>query len=145
MPVDVLYNPGFTHNLLYVARLVQDFVIKYVFCKSQCVFQKKNSYHLLGVDKMKGNLYVINSITGSYYCNFFNPRDMIVQEWHIFLGHPSITTMKHVKILGGKLFNKALQVVEMCEVYVKVKQTIGKFPVLHRRSNHMFDIVHVDL
>lgn len=60
--VDVLYIPGFTHNLLSVAKLVQDFGIKCIFYKTHCVFQRDNSNQLLGVGRMKENLYIIDSV-----------------------------------------------------------------------------------
>lgn len=46
--IDFLYVPSFTHNLLSVARLIQDFGIKCVFYMTHCIFQKEISDKLLG-------------------------------------------------------------------------------------------------
>lgn len=145
MLVDVLYVPGFTHNLISVAHLIHDLGVKCLFYKTHCIFQKDSSDQLLGMEKMKGNLYVMETVSENYYCNFFNRRDMTVADWHVFLGHPSITTMKHMKVLNGKFHDEALKVLENCDICNRAKQTREPFPVLNRRSSSLFEIVHGDV
>lgn len=94
---NVLYVLGFTHDLIYVSQLIEELGIKCIFYKTHCIFQKNSSDQLLGVGKMKGNLYVLDTVSEKYYCSFFNHREMSVENWHVFLGHPSLTTMKHMK------------------------------------------------
>lgn len=89
-------------------------------------FKKDSSNKVLVIEKMRGNLYIMNSITERYYCNFFNPRDISMQEWHIALGHPSVSTMKHMRILSRKML-KAMEVIERCDVCIKARQTRSQF------------------
>lgn len=117
---NVLHVLGFTHNLISVAQLIKDLDLKCIFYKTHCIFQRSTSDHLLGVAKMKDNLCEMDSVCENYYCNFFNQRNMSVQDWHIFLGHPSITAMKHMHILKGKLHTEAPKVLESCDVCIKL-------------------------
>lgn len=70
---------------------------------------------------------------------------MIVYDWHITLGHPSITTMKHFGMVDSRMLAEAAQVIESFEICVKAKQTRDPFPVLNRRSTELFDMVDADL
>lgn len=81
---------------------------------------------------MKGNLYVLDTVSENYYCSFFHRRDMSVEDWHAYLGHPSITTMKHMKMLNGRLHTEILRVIESCEVCIKAKQARNSFSILNR-------------
>lgn len=94
---------------------------------------------------MKNNLYFIVSLTEDMYYTFFNSGSMLAKEWHIFLGHPSITTMRHLCIGETKFTSEALKEVEKCEICIKFKQTRESFPILNRRSSFLFEMVHGDL
>lgn len=139
---EVLYVPGFTHNLLSVAQLVKTLDIKCTFHPTHCIFQRNNTDQVVGIQKLKGNLYVMDTVTEKYYLSFFNPREMDVRDWHIFMGHPSITAKKHMKIAGTPFHRDALEVLENCEICYRAKQTRDPFPTLDRRSNALFEIVH---
>lgn len=143
--VDVLYVTCFTHNLLSVAQLVHIVGLKCIFYPTHCIFQKEQTNELVGVGKMKGNLYFIESVLENYYISFFDTKKMTAKDWHIFLGHPSITAMKHLNIGEGKFHSEALEVLENCEICLKAKQTREEFPVLNRRSQSLFEMVHADL
>lgn len=146
MLIDVQYVLGFTHNLLSVAQLIQDMSLKYVFYPTHCIVQKGHiDDELWGVGKMKRNLYLIEYVLEKYYCNFFNSKDMTVQKLHVFLGHPSITTMKHMNIIDGKFHADDLKVLENHEVCTKAKETRDPFPTLNRRFEELFKLVHVDI
>lgn len=68
-----------------------------------------------------------------------------MQEWHISLDHPFVSTMKYMKILNGKLLSETIDAIKSCEVCIKAKQTKNQFPILNRRTEHLFDLVHADL
>lgn len=53
----------------------------------------------------------------------------------MYLGHPSITAMKHMKIAGTPFHRDTLEVMENCEICYKAKKTKDPFPTLERRSN----------
>lgn len=143
--VDVLFVPGFTHNLLSVAQLIQELDVKCTFYPTHCIFQKQETDQLMGVGKMKNNLYIIESITEKFCCNLLNPNSMTVQEWHAYLRHPSISTMKHMDIVGRKYNDEELRTLENYEVCLKAKQCRDQFPILHRRSTALFEMVHGDV
>lgn len=75
----------------------------------------------------------------------FNPRDMSVRDWHIFLGPPSISTMEHMQIPKGKLFDETVKVIKNCEVCIKSKHGRDLFPTLNRRTSQLFGMVHGDI
>lgn len=93
---------------------------------------------------MKFNLYIINSeIEHNVY--FSNPKKLSVMDWHISLGHPSYTAMKHLQLIDKKELEACADQIESCEVCAKAKQSRNSFPVLNRRSNALFEIVHADV
>lgn len=102
--VDVLFVPGFTLNLLSVAQLIADPKVKCVFYSTHCFFQKEQTDQLLGVGKMRNNLYYIEFVTVKYYGSLLNTREMTTKDCDISLGHPSITTMRKIN-LGARKFH----------------------------------------
>lgn len=142
---EVLLVPGFTHNLLSVAQLNQDSGTKCVFMDSHCVIQNKGNDKILGIGKMVNNLYLMETVAENYYCNLFDSRSLSAKQWHIFLGHPSLTTMKHIKGISVEFTDVIVQELEQCEICFKTKQCREPFPVLERRTAHLFDLVHADI
>lgn len=111
------------------------------FYTSHCVFQKEQSDEIMGIGKLKGNMYLMDYVLEKYYCSFFNNKDMTAQEWHLFLVHPLITTMKHLNIKDERFQNEALQALENCEICYRARQTRDPFPTLNRRSSVLFDFI----
>lgn len=70
---------------------------------------------------------------------------MPLKSWHIFLGHPSVTTMKHLKFITDANENEAFEVIKNCEVCLKAKQTRDPFPQLNERSEILFELIHGDI
>lgn len=64
--VDVLYVPGFTNNLLTVAHLVRTIDLKCIFYPTHCLFQKEKTNEMVGIGKMKGNLYFVESVLENF-------------------------------------------------------------------------------
>lgn len=85
---NVLFVSGFTHNLLSVAQLIQEMDVKCFFYPTHCVFQKQQTDQLMGVGKMKNNLYIIESIIEKFYCSLLNPNSMTVQDLACLFGTP---------------------------------------------------------
>lgn len=143
--LNVLYIPGFTHNLLSVARLIHDSGIKCVFYTSHCVFQQDNTDRILGVGKMEKNLYIMQGPAEAFHVSFTNPKNLSLAEWHVCMGHPSLQTMKHMKVFTDKQLLDIDDVIKDCEVCVQAKQSRDVFPILNRRTEGLFEMVHVDL
>lgn len=70
---------------------------------------------------MVNNLYVIGTIAENHFCNMFDPKEMTIKKWHIFLGNPSPFAMKHMKSLSGMFIESVVQALENCEVCMKAK------------------------
>lgn len=60
---NVLYVPSFTHNLVSAAQLIGDLEINCTFFSTHYTFQRMHTDHLIGVGKMRGNMYVIDIVT----------------------------------------------------------------------------------
>lgn len=91
------------------------------------LIQRKDTDHVLGVGKLYKNLYVIESLVENHLCNFFHPQETTLDKWYNFLGHPSVTTLKHMKGLSGQLTHDTLQKIENCEIRVKARHVRDKF------------------
>lgn len=94
---------------------------------------------------MGENLYAFEEVIERHYCNLFNPADMPLRSWHIFLGHPSITTMKHLKFIKDEHDDESLEVLHNRDVCLRAKQTRSPFPQLQRMTNSAFELVHADV
>lgn len=80
-----------------------------------------------------------------HYCNLFNPSEMSLRSWHIFLGHHSVTIMKHLKFIKEEQEDECLEILQDCDVCLRAKQTRSPFPQLNRRTNSLFELVHGDV
>lgn len=142
---DVLLVPGFTHNLIFVAQLIHDSVAKCVFLPTHCIVQGQEHDKILGVGKMIKNLYVIKGVVENYFCNLFDPRKMAARQWHIFLGQPSITTMKHIKGITERFTDDLVNELEQCEICMKAKQCRDPFPFffLNKRTYSLFELENI--
>lgn len=107
---DVLLVHGFTHNLLSVAQLIQDSNVRFSFLPTHCLIQSQGTDKVLGVEKMMKNLYML------------------------YIGHPSITTLKHMRCITCGLTKEIITKLEQCEVCLKAKQIREPFPILNRRA-----------
>lgn len=76
------------------------------------------------------------------YCGFFKADEMSIKDWHVFMGHPSITTMKHMKLISTNEDREGLETLKNCEVCMRAKQTRNPFPQLERRTSDLFELVH---
>lgn len=94
---------------------------------------------------MVQNLYVIDTVVEKHFCNLFDPRKMTIQQWHVFLGHPSITSLKHIPSLTGKFTELITKELEQCDICLKAKQCRESFPILNRRTDQLFDLILTDL
>lgn len=142
---DVLFVQDFIHNLISVAQLIQAQEMKCQFYKDHCVFQDESTCVILSTGRMRGNLYIFEEVVERQYCNFFRPMDMSLASWHVFLGHPSITTMKHYKFLRDAHSDESFNMLQDCDVCIRAKQARSPFPQLQRRTNSIFELVHADV
>lgn len=76
---DVLYLPGFTHNLLSVGQLIQDSGIKCTFYQTRCMFQKMSNEKVIEIGKMERNLYVVDAVVENHFTHFFRAEEMTLE------------------------------------------------------------------
>lgn len=67
---NVLYVREFTHNLLSVSQPVKTTDARCVFHPTHCVFQKSNTDQVIGIGRLKGSLYVMETILLKNYISF---------------------------------------------------------------------------
>lgn len=118
---EVLYVPEFTHNLISIAQLTQQSGVRCLFYKSHCLFQREGNAAIVGIGKVKGNLHLFETMIERHFCNYFKPAEMSLMTWHILLGHPSITTMKHLKFFTDINEKSAQEAIRNCEVCLRAK------------------------
>lgn len=134
----VLFVPEFTHNLISIAQLIQESGVRCLFYKTHCVFQKEGTDAVLGMGKLRENLYIYEEVVERHFCNLFRPMEMSLRNWHTFLGHPSISTMKHLPFLTEQHEEESFETLRNCEICLRAKQTRNPFPQLQKRSSHIF-------
>lgn len=142
---DVLYVPGFTHNLLSIAQLIQENEVRCTFYQTHCVFQKGNTNQVIGIGKMERNMYIMDAVEENHFCHFFRTKDMTLEKWHSFLGHPSWSTLQHMKHLRGTFKQDMIEALQNCEICMRAKQVRDSFPILNRRAASLFELVHADV
>lgn len=141
---DVLYVPGFTNNLIYIAQLIQDNGVgAFFFLSAYCIFQRIHDDKAIGTGIMERNLHIFETTVENHFTHLFRAADMTLEKWHQFFGYPSISTLKHMSQLSGQ--KEAVQAVEQCEICMRAKHTRDPFPLLHRRTDQLFELVHVDI
>lgn len=128
---DVLLVSGFTHNPLSVAQLIVDSRAKWTFLPSHCMIKKQEIDEIMGIGKMTRDLYVIEATLENHYCHLFNPKEMRIEKLHAFLGHPSLSTLKHMKMFAGKLIEANMKLFENCNICMKAKKCRDPFHVLN--------------
>lgn len=88
---------------------------------------------------------MMETVVENHCCNMFDLKGMTIQKWHVFLGHPSITTLKHMKMFSGQFTDEIIEAIRNCEVCLKAKQPRESFPILNERSDELFELIHVDI
>lgn len=94
---------------------------------------------------MDRNLYILETTVENHFTHLFRTEDMTLETWHQFLGHPSVSTLKHMKQLSHLFKQEAVTTIEQCDICMRAKQTRDHFPVLNRRTNQSFELVHADV
>lgn len=93
---------------------------------------------------MKDNLYVLESMMEMQYCALFRADEMSIKDWHVFMGHPSISTMKHMKLITFSESGEHIEEIKNCEVCIRAKQTRNPFPQLEHITSNLFELVDAD-
>lgn len=116
-----------------------------MFYHTHCELQRTQDNRVLGIGKMEHNLYVLNTLAENHFTYFLKNEEMTVAKWHKFLGHPSLSTLRHMPQLRGQFREEAARAIEQCEVCMRAKHTRDPFPLLHRRSDNLFEMIHADV
>lgn len=125
--------------------MIDELDVRCNFYKSHCLIQRKESDQVLGIGRLHKNLYILESTVENHFCNFFNSKYMTIDKWHVFLGHPSLSILQHVKGLSRQSTRDLLEYIQNCEICVKAKHYKDPYPILNQRSNEIFELIHTDV
>lgn len=98
---------------------------------------------MFGIGKMEHNLYILSTVVENHFTHFIRSEEMTLAKWHKFLGHPSITTLKHMPQLHGQFRDEVVRAIEHCETCIRAKHTREPFPLLQRRSEYLFELMQL--
>lgn len=135
----VLLAPGFTHNLVSVAQLAKELSVRCTFLDTHCLIQKKIGDSVLGIAKVLGRLYVVESANIAHANNVVQKDKLGGVQWHEMLGHVSVTAMKHMAEFKDLCDKETVAKIASCEICHQAKQCRSPFPLL--QHNHMSCLV----
>lgn len=142
---DVLFIPGFSYNLISVARLCDNAHIQVLFHKSGCILQDLMSNRTLGVGRLKKNLYLLRAGDIKYFPDVYVSKEhdyvmavVTSKVWQARMGHPSNATIKHLNFVPQ--FSEE----DVCRTCHLAKQTRLVFHSSTSVTNATFELIHVD-
>lgn len=137
---NVLHVPDIKFNLISVAKLTKDLLCSVSFFPKFCVLQALYSGKMIGIGRKSDGLYLLNhsikAIAGTTTKN-----DSLVTLWHLRLGHPSYTTIKHISSLEVN----PSQEQPCSHICLQAKQSR---PIIYdslHKSSFIFQLIHVDV
>ena len=125
-----------------MAQLIKDLKCIVIFYKELGVIQDRISKSLIGVGRLRGEVYCIDKIASStVQINTVGTCNL----WHIRLGHPSdqvLSLFYKNLILSSSLENN---VKGPCDVCFRAKQTCTKFSTSESHAKDLFELIHCDI
>lgn len=106
-----------------------------------CVLQGLYSGSMKVISRIYSGLYIVDE--SSPLSNVFSTKlaiDNII--WHLRLGHPSDSILRHITPLKDHLF---FADTSKCDVCFKAKQTHLPFPFSEIKTASCFELLHVDI
>ena len=144
---DVLYVPGFSYNLLSVAKLI-DTGKRVTFYATQCEITDKKE-RLVAVALKKGGLYYLNCTTQSQsHAAHVVKKSVCTHTWHRRYGHLGKHYLQQLmkKDMVRGLSYHTVESTEVCEPCIEGKLHKTKFPTNRRkRAKKPLKIIHSDV
>ncbi|KAL2945484.1 Retrovirus-related Pol polyprotein from transposon TNT 1-94 [Bienertia sinuspersici] len=165
---NVMYAPGFTHNLISACKLTQEQDCKVVFHPKFCIIQKNSNDEVIGVGKsIKGIYYMINQTMSEILGNLRKDaerrirkeglvanteievpenvpkpirKDYSLSVWHRRLGHAPPERIKKITGLKDALKDDYQE----CLVCPAAKFTRKSFDQSYSKAKQAFELVHLD-
>ncbi|CAM8941688.1 unnamed protein product [Rhodiola kirilowii] len=139
----VLLVPHIRYNLIYVAKLVEGSNLSVQFTEAGCCIQDLVSQTLQGTGELIEGLYHFKSVLHGG-CLSVTKEAQTAALWHYRLGHVPYnklsSTLKHcVPDFSCNQSNM------LCHICPQAKQTRLPFPVSTTSTQHMFELIHVDI
>lgn len=140
---DVFVIPDFNVNLLSVHKLCRDSKCSVLFDEYNCVVQDSRSKGTVDTGSESGGLYYMKSCPSGIISSKANSARCFVSKltWHSRLGHPADPALNVLK--NSLNFNS--DALPPCEVCHKAKQTRVPFPLSHKTTSSLGDLVHLDV
>lgn len=144
---NVLYVPELSANLLSVNSITEN-EGEVIFSKNKVIISKDKMIVCEGIKQPNG-LYIVDVTTGKPSSLLVeSKKGLSVNDWHVRLGHPSVSYMKKlIKLAEGIEFTEqeCEDVEKICEVCIKAKQTRQPFLTERKRAERPNQIIHTDL
>ncbi|GJV56414.1 ribonuclease H-like domain-containing protein [Tanacetum coccineum] len=144
---DVLVVPEYCVSLMSVHKIARDSNLIVAFDESNCYVlpQGLREMRCLGIGRQKDGLYFFNNEIKGNNVLFEKANSTCFLSkivWHKRLGHPADQVLNVLK--KDIVFEKTNDEI-VCEVCQKAKQTREPFPLSDHVSEHLGDLVHLDL
>ncbi|XP_075091952.1 uncharacterized protein LOC107815453 [Nicotiana tabacum] len=139
---NVLHVPYFKFNLLSVSKITKQLSCVVLFFPDFCVFQGLFNGKVMGIDKEKEGLYILQEAIKPAVGATVHKEDNGEKLWHWRLGRPSIGEMQHIADVKNKV---DVELLECCEICPLAKQSRIKFPTSNSRSSSLFQLMHLDV
>lgn len=163
---EALFSPNFSHNLLYVKKLITTNSVSCIFYPCFCILQDLRSEKILAVGRVVGNLYCLDQFSFSLdVLELFNTPDMLqkfiidsyksslfsaqvyantsstyLHIWYSRLGHPSDIVLHQLPFIFDLKSHD-----HKCYICPMAKQTRISFQNSFIQTKQAFDLVHMDI
>jgi len=144
---NVLYVPEFAFNLVFVQKLVKNHNCKLTITSEFCQIQNVDSLKMIGCARLNRRLYLIDTpkheVTVNTARELKDPsKDATKNIWHLRLGHPSNKILQHMSNIFPYI---SFYDNKLCDVCHYAKQHKHSFTHNNTRTEHIFDMIHVDM
>jgi len=111
-----------------------------MFTTRLCVIHDLTTKNLIGVGESKRGVFICKD----------NPKAIIQvnkaitsELWHRRIGHPWSKALS--KVSSNLQINFSKNTYDLCDVYLRVKQTCICFPISENKASQYFDLIHCDI
>ncbi|XP_068504325.1 uncharacterized protein [Phaseolus vulgaris] len=137
----------FAFNLVFVQKLVKNHNCKLTITSEFCQIQNVDSLKMIGCARLNRRLYLIDTpkheVTVNTARELKDPsKDATKNIWHLRLGHPSNKILQHMSNIFPYI---SFYDNKLCDVCHYAKQHKHSFTHNNTRTEHIFDMIHVDM
>ena len=144
---NVLYIPTFTLNIISIQRLINSLKCRLVFTDNVCQIQVKCTSKMIGQADIVNGLYHLHTDEKESQIYFLREQESFevvkgLNIWHCRMGHPSKRVLEKLAKQYTDIHSTDIDVCTPCHL---AKQHKLPFPLNKTSSDHVFDLVHMDI